>query len=486
MKWKRLLTRDANVLLKYLVIEGIRKGPSFILPEWKGVHNQLWTWEKGETGIHYLYSELNEFSEIVKRKSLEDKGFAEQYKKLSKNICDDVVNNIKVISKKVESSLTNNEINELFKQFCKEYSRLGETIIMPLEEIQKSVLPKLADTQHLGILTSPDELSLEAKEELERLEIIEEIESKYKNLFLNDVEVVKEELKKLPEINNKIQEHVKKYCWIPLNFEKELWDIDFFLNLFRSYLKDSYDYRKRKEELEKGHKIREKEKRHLMNQLDGETKILINLLGATAFVRLYRANIFSLAFYEAFPLLKEIGKRVRLSLSVLKFYTPIEISEALIKNKKLVLETGKIRKDSFVILVLNNSYNQYEGEEAQKIIKKECSKEKVLDSNQVNGMCAYPGKIKGKVRIIFDAREIDNVEEGDVLVCKETNPDLVIVMGKCGAIVTDEGGITSHAAVVSREMKKPCVIGTKIATKVFKDGDLVEVDANHGTVRKIR
>jgi pyruvate,water dikinase len=59
-------------------------------------------------------------------------------------------------------------------------------------------------------------------------------------------------------------------------------------------------------------------------------------------------------------------------------------------------------------------------------------------------------------------------------------------MKKAGAIITDEGGITCHAAIVSRELKKPCIIGTKIATQVFKDGDMVEVDAENGIVKIIR
>jgi pyruvate,water dikinase len=66
-----------------------------------------------------------------------------------------------------------------------------------------------------------------------------------------------------------------------------------------------------------------------------------------------------------------------------------------------------------------------------------------------------------------------------------TVPDLVSAMKRAAAIVTDEGGVTCHAAIISRELKKPCIIGTKVATKVFKDGDLVEVDANKGIVRII-
>ena len=67
-----------------------------------------------------------------------------------------------------------------------------------------------------------------------------------------------------------------------------------------------------------------------------------------------------------------------------------------------------------------------------------------------------------------------------------TRPDYIAGMKKAAAIVTNEGGITCHAAIVSRELGIPCIIGTKIATQVFKDGDLVEVNANHGWVRKIK
>jgi len=72
-----------------------------------------------------------------------------------------------------------------------------------------------------------------------------------------------------------------------------------------------------------------------------------------------------------------------------------------------------------------------------------------------------------------------------VLVIPMTRPEHVPYMKLASAIVTDDGGITCHAAIVSRELGKPCVIGTKIATQIFKDGDMVEVNANHGIVRKI-
>ncbi len=77
------------------------------------------------------------------------------------------------------------------------------------------------------------------------------------------------------------------------------------------------------------------------------------------------------------------------------------------------------------------------------------------------------------------------MEKGHILVSHSTNPNILSAMIKASAIITNAGGLTCHAAIVAREFKIPCVIGTKIATKVLKDGDMVEVDAQRGIVRKI-
>lgn len=100
----------------------------------------------------------------------------------------------------------------------------------------------------------------------------------------------------------------------------------------------------------------------------------------------------------------------------------------------------------------------------------------------LKGLGASPGVGAGKVVVIFDASEIDKVKEGDVLVTTMTNPDMVPAMKRASAIVTDEGGRTCHAAIVSRELGIPCVVGTKEATKKLKDGMLITVDGTRGVV----
>lgn len=105
--------------------------------------------------------------------------------------------------------------------------------------------------------------------------------------------------------------------------------------------------------------------------------------------------------------------------------------------------------------------------------------------SEVKGSIGYKGVARGPARIIKKYADLELVQEGEILVANLTEPSYMVAMQKVAAFVTDEGGIMSHAAIVAREMKKPCVIGTKIATQVFKTGDMVEVDAEKGVVRKV-
>jgi len=111
--------------------------------------------------------------------------------------------------------------------------------------------------------------------------------------------------------------------------------------------------------------------------------------------------------------------------------------------------------------------------------------DQLVDKNvkEIKGQIAQKGKVKGRVKIIGLAADIDKVQKGDILVATMTMPRYIVAMKKAAAFVTDEGGVTCHAAIIAREMKKPCVIGTKIATQVLNDGDEVEVDANQGVVK---
>jgi phosphohistidine swiveling domain-containing protein len=108
------------------------------------------------------------------------------------------------------------------------------------------------------------------------------------------------------------------------------------------------------------------------------------------------------------------------------------------------------------------------------------------NAKELKGQAAYLGRARGIVRIVKNRKQLGNVKRGDILVSPMTTPDFISAMKRAAAFITDEGGIVCHAAIVAREMKKPCIVGTKIATQVLKDGDLVEVDAEKGVVKIIK
>ena len=114
--------------------------------------------------------------------------------------------------------------------------------------------------------------------------------------------------------------------------------------------------------------------------------------------------------------------------------------------------------------------------------KKEEVEEELEGEILIKGLGASPGIASGSVKVILGEKEISKVEKGDILVTTMTAPDMVPAMKKAAAIVTDEGGMTCHAAIVSRELGVPAVVGTKTATKVLRDGMIVTVDGEKGIV----
>ncbi len=104
---------------------------------------------------------------------------------------------------------------------------------------------------------------------------------------------------------------------------------------------------------------------------------------------------------------------------------------------------------------------------------------------EIKGSVACRGKVTGRVTVHLSWLHTTQIPKGNILVAGMTNPQMMPLIKNAGAIVTDEGGLTCHAAIISREMKIPCVVGTKVATRVLKDGDLVEVDAEKGVVKII-
>lgn len=104
---------------------------------------------------------------------------------------------------------------------------------------------------------------------------------------------------------------------------------------------------------------------------------------------------------------------------------------------------------------------------------------------EVEGIVASKGNgtTRGRIHILLDPHSVENFKDGEILVAPMTSPEYIFAMKKASAIITDTGGLTSHAAIVSRELGIPCLVNTKFATQIFKNQDLVEVSISKGTAR---
>ena len=152
----------------------------------------------------------------------------------------------------------------------------------------------------------------------------------------------------------------------------------------------------------------------------------------------------------------------------------------------------KERKQCFVMAGINKELIKFSFKES-KIIANIFEKY-IKETKELTGTIACKGKITGKAVVmptIFKNLgkaliKINKImKKGDILISHTTSPEITVLCEKSSAIVTDQGGLGSHAAIISRELNIPCIVGTQIATRVFKTGDIVEVDANKGIVKKL-
>ncbi len=104
------------------------------------------------------------------------------------------------------------------------------------------------------------------------------------------------------------------------------------------------------------------------------------------------------------------------------------------------------------------------------------------DKNEFSGISAMSGIVVGVAKVILQRSDFPKLKQGEIIVASMTRPEFSPILGKCSGIITNEGGVTSHAAIIARELKKPCVIGTSIATKLIHDGDTVRVNGDNGTI----
>lgn len=189
-------------------------------------------------------------------------------------------------------------------------------------------------------------------------------------------------------------------------------------------------------------------------------------------------------------ILEKISKKFDITTDDLLQYNYSEILD-LYEGNKVIKEVLKTRFHANLVVDDGGTIKIFWGKEAEIIFNGFLKR---YHTKQISGTAANPGKAIGHARIIRPGYDdFDKVEEimkkmnrGNILVSETTSPELMPAIKKARAIVTDQGGLLSHAAIMSREFKIPCIVGTGNATDVLKDGDFIEVDADKGVVRRIK
>lgn len=385
----------------------------------------------------------------------------------------------------------NQELAGLFDDFIECFTNFVPWFYAPWYFIENNILSdkvKQLLMKHSGELAIHDQINsamLALTYPTKKLVFQEEQEHFYKLVLL---------AQKLPNFSTNIKfqklatKYLKRYDWINsfLLLPRNLLDYYQLEKRVKSAIKNKFT-----EEYAKQIRARKKEllvTRRLIKKLHKDKRLLGWIRWTRAYGWILSSSVEQVLKHTSKiqPLLKAIARKLHIKFEDIGYFTSNEIMVGL-KTGKLNSTLIHQRRIGYMSFIQRNKIIIFSGKNA-KAISDELEKNILAElesSNSVRGQATYPGLLKGKVRIATRAQDSKELKTGEILITSMTTPDYVPAMRLAGAIVTDEGGLLCHAAIVSRELGKPCIVGTKIATKIFKNGDTIEVDAHKGIVRRL-
>lgn len=359
-----------------------------------------------------------------------------------------------------------------------------------LKKILKEKLPEKAFADAYAAFTTPTQNSFQMDQEEDLLRLMNDFEDKdeWKEAIMNnDIDTLN---KKYRDFMRRLHDHTEKHGWVYYVYAGPAYSEKEFLEFIRDYLKKGIKpEEKLKDFVVRKKNILERQKKYIKDITPTEfEKAILRLASKVVYGKPRRKDYQSKAYWHCEKLQREIGKRLDLTLEEVRFYPIDLLKEGLLDGKEVDKNIIAQVMDCYVCLPNDNgTITVLYGKDAQQFCKDYITSEDLNEKKvtELKGMCACIGKATGTVKVINHPDEMKKMEYGDILVSAATTPAIVTAMKKAAAIITDEGGLTCHASIVSRELNIPCVVGTRIVTKICKDGDLVEVDATKGIVKKI-
>ena len=460
-------------------------------------------------------SETNELGKKVFGRILKDKRYAKIVKDKILGYGGELMEFCKKISYRKMAELTNQELYDIYHQYGKLIIKMRDWGWVPvvldgmrrpylseylMEQLKESLgRKKLAAKEisnYYSVLTSSDRESEVMQEEISRLNLILQIEkelSAFKNLFKekDDQKIAALIKGKYPQIFQLLAKHAKEFGWLTFYYIGPPMNVIDLVKAIRNDFSAKESISSQLKKIETHFQELPAKKSAIIKKLKLPARLvyLFNVSSFFTYLKDHRKGIYQKSYVAMEPVIREIARRLNLSVKEIKYLVDYEIKQALLQNKDFSSIT-KQRIEYCVSYINKGKIEILTGDKATQLINKYVLRPSgdsaKIETNQLKGTVAYAGRAKGIAKLVINKEDVDKVKEGDILVSPATNPDLIIAMKKAAAFVTDRGGITSHAAIVSRELKKPCVVGTGNATKILKDGDLVEVDAEKGVVKILK
>ncbi|MDD5031767.1 MAG: PEP-utilizing enzyme [Patescibacteria group bacterium] len=367
-----------------------------------------------------------------------------------------------------------NEFFSLMKRFYYLNQVVWFLDISGYQFLKDNLLKQNFTLENINLLTQPDRRNYLEKEKEEFLKLC----LKY---FKN---------RKKINLGRLLENHLKKFAYVGVSYYKEPpRQKKDYLEQIERYKKEKRNWRyftKVLEERRKDFKIRIKTRDRMSKKIkDARLKKAILVMRQAAWGKDYfRGSISEIVYYYFDALANELARRLKIKNSQIKILTDKELN-GLAVGKRLDWKKINLRRKYYAIGTFNHKFFLYYGRKARRIENKYFAKPKGKEIGELKGVSAQKGIARGKAKIILSYNDFKKFKDGDILIATNTMPEYMPVIRKAGAIVTEIGGVTCHAAVVARELKKPCLIGVASATAILKDGDKVEVDADKGIVRKL-
>jgi phosphohistidine swiveling domain-containing protein len=496
--WKKVVERKHPPLFMDILLRGQERT---VFERATGISFALTNVRKVKLGLYVDSNEMKTLMQIMED-SYEHEGssFFERYAKRCYRICEALLKTAENLAGKDHTQLPNEDLVvdlRLYDSRAIDVAAFLESIIAAQwvleEKFNKALREHLSNCGMVGrteelkaalSISSNETFIVQNMREVSRMAAKIQASAELNALFDQPIETILNCLSRNPEVAQDIDDFLERFSWMkPLYYSgRPATRVDVIARLKQALQGDCIEKVAQAQRQQKA--TRESFSKAMGLIADNAALCtLANIVREFLHLRTYRLDVFFIAHNLLLGLFDEISGRIGLTYEDLIFLTVEEIVAATLGGNFSAKEIAARRKRGFAVSMEQGTVKWYSGSSLEEYLKSEWVG--AAPTSELHGVVACRGRAHGIARIVLENADMDKVMRGDILVTTMTTPNFMEAIERAGAIVTSEGGMLCHAAIVSRELGLPCVIGTEIATEVISEGDELEIvaEGSEGIVR---